>query len=69
MNGIEATKAIRGHEREHDLPPTYIIACTAWGDEQTQKEAEEAGVDAFMPKPLKFANLKDLLNGLMAKEE
>lgn len=69
MNGIEATRAIREHEREHKLPATYIIACTAWGDEQTQREAEEAGVDVFLPKPLKFANLKDLLSGLLARKE
>jgi len=65
MNGIQCTKAIREHERKHNLRPTYIVACTAWGDGQTQREAKEAGMDAFLPKPLKFAHLKELLAGLM----
>jgi len=68
MNGIQCTKAIREYERKHNLTPTYIVACTAWGDGQTQREAKEAGMDAFLPKPLKFAHLKELLAGLMARE-
>ena len=68
MNGIQCTKAIREHERKHNLHPTYIVACTAWGDGQTQREAKEAGMDAFLPKPLKFAHLKELLAGLMEHE-
>jgi CheY-like chemotaxis protein len=68
MNGIQCTKAIREYERQHNLPPTYIVACTAWGDEQTQREAEDAGMDAFLPKPLKFVHLKDLLAGLLKRE-
>jgi CheY-like chemotaxis protein len=68
MDGITCTKAIREHERKHSLTPTYIVACTAWGDGQTQREAKEAGMDAFLPKPLKFAHLKELLAGLMKPE-
>jgi CheY-like chemotaxis protein len=68
MNGIQCTKAIREYERKHNLKPTYIVACTAWGDGQTQREAKEAGMDAFLPKPLKFAHLKELLAGLMEHE-
>lgn len=68
MNGIQCTKAIREYERKHDLRPAYIVACTAWGDGQTQREAKEAGMDAFLPKPLKFAHLKELLAGLMERE-
>lgn len=68
MNGIQCTKAIREYERQHNLKPTYIVACTAWGDSQTQREAEEAGMDAFLPKPLKFVNLKEMLSGLVKEE-
>lgn len=68
MNGVQCTKAIREYERKHDLTPTYIVACTAWGDVQTQREAKEAGMDAFLPKPLKFAHLKGLLADLMKSE-
>lgn len=68
MDGITCTKAIREHERKHNLTPTYIVACTAWGDGQTQRDAKKAGMDAFLPKPLKFAHLKELLAGLMKHE-
>ncbi|GAB7329203.1 hypothetical protein MBLNU13_g01019t1 [Cladosporium sp. NU13] len=68
MEGIQCTKAIREHERKHNLSPVYIVACTAWGDGQTQREAKEAGMDAFLPKPLKFAHLKELLAGLRERE-
>lgn len=62
MNGLESTRAIRAHEQDYGLPPAYIIACTAWGETQTQDEARDSGMDAFLAKPLKFA----LLNGMLA---
>jgi CheY-like chemotaxis protein len=68
MDGIACTKAIREHERKHNLTPTYIVACTAWGDGQTQRDAKKAGMDAFLPKPLKFAHLRELLANLMKHE-
>lgn len=61
MNGLESTRAMRAHEKDNDLPPAYIVACTAWGEAQTQDEARKAGMDAFLAKPLKFALLKDML--------
>lgn len=68
MNGIQCTKAIREYERQHDLPPTCIVAYAAWGDEQTEREAEDGGMDAFLPKPLKFVHLKDISAELLKRE-
>lgn len=69
MNGIEATKLIRQHEREHDLAPTQIIALTAWADTTTRDEALEAGMNLFLPKPVKFAQLKEVLSELVKKKQ
>lgn len=64
LNGIEATKRIRGYEREHSLQPTKIIALTAWADTKTQEEAIASGMDLFLPKPVKFAQLREILGKL-----
>lgn len=64
LNGMEATKLIREHEREHNLQPTKIIALTAWADTKTQEEAMASGMDLFIPKPVKFKQLREILGGL-----
>ncbi|KAI6911513.1 hypothetical protein KC318_g2333 [Hortaea werneckii] len=64
MNGIDATKRIREQERQIGRSRALIIALTAWDDHQTRKEAETAGMDIFMPKPVKFRDLKDVLDRL-----
>jgi len=61
MNGVEATKRIREIEREFKLEPAGIIALTGLGSTEAKREAEAAGVDVFMPKPVKFGELKKLL--------
>ncbi|CAG9987970.1 unnamed protein product [Clonostachys byssicola] len=62
MNGIEATKHIRSFERENKLPRSNIIALTGLASEDTRREADAAGVDIYLPKPVKFAELKSLLS-------
>ena len=62
MNGMEATKKIREFEHENGLPRTTVIALTGLGSAQAQKEAQMAGIDVFLPKPVKFAELKKLLD-------
>ncbi|KAM0713543.1 hypothetical protein Q7P37_010505 [Cladosporium fusiforme] len=64
MNGIEATKLIREHEQKHSLRPTKIIALTAWADTKTQDEALASGMDMFLPKPVKFTQLKGILRNI-----
>ncbi|KAG9251287.1 hsp90-like protein [Emericellopsis atlantica] len=62
MDGLEATKRIREFERENSLPQTNIIALTGLASADAQRDAESAGVDVFMPKPVRFAELKKLVN-------
>jgi CheY-like chemotaxis protein len=61
MNGYEATKAIRAWEREHDLPPTQVIALTALALKGDGVKIFEAGCDAHMTKPIKKHTLLEVL--------
>ncbi len=53
MDGYEATQAIRAWEREHDLPPTQVIALTALALKEDGVKILAAGCNAHMTKPIK----------------
>jgi len=55
VDGIEATKIIREHEKGAAYTP--IIALTAQIDENTKKKCLEAKVDAFVTKPVTIDDL------------
>ena len=61
MDGLTATKTIRRWEREHDLPPTHIIALTALALKEEAVKIFEAGCNTHMTKPVKKAALIELL--------
>lgn len=61
MDGMEATRHIREFEKENGLTKSNVIALTGLASAQAQQEAEASGIDVFMPKPVKFAQLKKLL--------
>ncbi|KAM0720642.1 hypothetical protein Q7P37_004779 [Cladosporium fusiforme] len=69
MDGMESTRKIREFEKENGLKKANVIALTGLASAQAQQEAEAAGIDVFLPKPVKFAELKKLLaNGKKADE-
>ena len=54
MNGIEATIAIREHERKSGITnPIPIIAVTAFAMEHDRRNCMEAGMNEFLTKPYK----------------
>ena len=59
MNGFEATMAIREMEGSHIHTP--IIALTASVLDETQQECQEAGMDAFLSKPIDIDRLGEAL--------
>lgn len=61
MDGLEATRRIRALEQAAGVQRTRILALTALASEKARTEAETAGVDLFMSKPVKFAELKGML--------
>ena len=67
MDGYEATKEIRAWEREHDLPPTQVIALTALALKEDGVKILEAGCDAHMTKPIKKHTLLEILQACMSR--
>lgn len=57
MDGYQATGLIRTHEAAHGLAPAHVVAVTANVLEQHQQEAHLAGMDGFLGKPLRRADL------------
>ncbi|KAM0540098.1 hypothetical protein ACHAO7_011519 [Fusarium culmorum] len=61
MDGLEATRQIRAFERYHNIPASVVLAITGLGSESTRDEATRSGVDFFITKPAKLADLKAIL--------
>ncbi len=59
MNGLEATKAIRERWPQNDLK---IVALTAYALPGDEKRCRDAGMDAYLSKPVKMIDLADMLN-------
>ncbi len=58
MNGIETVRQIRRHIG--DSAPIIILTAYDWGD--IEAEAREAGVTAFVSKPIFLSELRDVLS-------
>jgi CheY-like chemotaxis protein len=71
MDGLEATRRIRHHERKNSLPSRPVLALTGLSSDDTHKEALDSGVDVFLTKPVKFLTLREALAsvGLSKTEE
>lgn len=61
MNGVEATKRIRKLEAKYKVPRTTVFALTGLASADARLDAMSAGVDMFLPKPVKFAELKTMI--------
>lgn len=61
MDGYAATRAIRSWERDHDLPPTPIIALTALALKEEGVRIFEAGCNTHLTKPVKKSTLLEVL--------
>ncbi|AXT40594.1 PAS domain S-box protein [Alteromonas sp. BL110] len=59
LDGLEAAKQRRKFEREHQLPPTPIIALTASVLVQDKHAAQQAGMEGFANKPVEFSLLME----------
>ena len=63
MDGLEATRAVRDLEEEYGWPMTPIIAATAHVLEEDQQKMFAAGMNDFLPKPIR----KTVLDKTIAK--
>ncbi|WXL24262.1 MHYT domain-containing protein [Ectopseudomonas mendocina] len=57
IDGLQATRMIRNHERNQQLSPTPVVALTASVMEEDQRAAKRAGMDGFAVKPLDVPQL------------
>lgn len=69
MDGLEATRQIRAHEIRNGLSPVTIIALTGVASTETQQEANSSGVNLFLIKPVRLADLEVVLNGVVTGQE
>jgi CheY-like chemotaxis protein len=60
MDGLEATKAIRSRERDSQ-PRMPVIALTAHAMKGDREECLAAGMDAYLSKPIRTAELDEVL--------
>ncbi len=61
MNGFDASRAIRNLERDYDLPRSSIVALTAATQPETRAESNAAGMDGFLAKPVRKADVEQVL--------
>jgi response regulator RpfG family c-di-GMP phosphodiesterase len=65
LNGFEATRRMRQMSK---LARTPIIAISASVLEHDQAQSQEAGIDAFLPKPVNWSDLAELLQEYLQLE-
>lgn len=68
MDGFEATRNIRLWEDENQLQPTYIVALTAHILPSQVDGCYQAGMDAYLSKPLSSEDLHQVFEQLLASE-
>ncbi len=66
MNGIRASELIKKHPKLKKAPK--IIMLTAYGREEVVRQAEEAGIDGFLVKPMNSSALLSAILEVFGKE-
>lgn len=69
MDGLEATRQIRAHEIRNNLPNVTIIALTGVADTEIQREANSSGINLFLIKPVRLADLEVVLRGVITGQD
>src|SRR5258706_8484707 len=67
LDGYETTRRIRGREANSDVAPIYIIAITAHANAGDREKCLSAGMDDYLSKPLRPAELRGALERAFTK--
>lgn len=62
MDGLEATRQIRAHERRAQTAPVTIIVLTGLASDRIRNEAFESGVTVFLTRPVGLDLLREKLD-------
>jgi two-component system sensor histidine kinase/response regulator len=66
MDGIQAATRIKGHPSLNQIPAVILV--TAYGREEVMKQAEKAGLDGFLLKPVNASVLFDAIMQAFGEE-
>lgn len=58
MSGLELLSHVK---EEFEMPPTTMMMITAYGDDESYRQAMQLGANDFLVKPVDFALLKSKL--------
>lgn len=61
MDGFEATRRIRAHEKAFGLRPVPVVALTANAIRGDRERCLEAGMDDYLPKPFRSPELRAMV--------
>ncbi|HMS07581.1 MAG TPA: ATP-binding protein [Burkholderiaceae bacterium] len=67
LDGLSATRAWREWEHAHGLPRIPIVALTAGAFNDDVRNCHDAGMDDFLAKPLRLAELTHILSRWLAR--
>ncbi|MFT4076427.1 MAG: response regulator [Asticcacaulis sp.] len=67
MDGLAATKAIRGQEGEGLVPPVPIVGITGHSDMGTRRLCQLAGMDEVLCKPFLMEQLEEIVTAVSVK--
>ncbi|PVI04433.1 hypothetical protein DM02DRAFT_716256 [Periconia macrospinosa] len=69
LDGMSATREIRDHEQQNNMPNACIIALTGLASASARLQAWSSGVSHYMTKPVNFKKLGLLLEEVAEKEQ
>lgn len=62
MDGVDATRLIREHEREQGQNPVPVVAVTAHASDENRERALNAGCTGFLSKPVRKQTLMEVVS-------
>ena len=68
MDGLEATRRIRGHKEGKYDPDIPVVALTAYAMKGDRERMLEAGMSDYLPKPVDMGALYELIDRLTDRE-